>query len=161
MDLAQALRLAPADVPHKWLETDGFILPEGTIGLCTRAGDWDPERSISARFLAPLARTRPCLSLDLGPSPLPVLNPGGCPADMAATAALIAGCAVVVTVDTMIAHLAGSLGKPMILLLKHDPDWRWNPASDRSDWYPGAKVMTQSAPGDWAALIPRIVEALT
>ncbi|MCR5876069.1 tetratricopeptide repeat protein [Phenylobacterium sp. J426] len=47
-------------------------------------------------------------------------------ADMQDTADLVAGLDLVVTVDTSVAHLAASLGKPTwILLPAYGADWRW------------------------------------
>jgi len=40
-------------------------------------------------------------------------------------AAVMANVDLVVTSDTAIAHLAGALGRPVFLALKHVPDWRW------------------------------------
>jgi ADP-heptose:LPS heptosyltransferase len=45
--------------------------------------------------------------------------------DFAETAAVISELDLVITVDTAVAHLAGSLGKPVWLLLTYSPDWRW------------------------------------
>ena len=41
------------------------------------------------------------------------------------TAGLIQALDLIITSDTAIAHLAGSLGKPVWVLLHHAPDWRW------------------------------------
>ena len=160
MELAHALRACPADAPAPYLAAAPAPLPRGTIGLCTAAGDWDAARTMPAALLEPLCHLRPCLSLLPGPSDLPVLNPEGCPFDLAATASLVAGCALVVTVDTMIAHLAGALGVPTWLMLKHDPDWRWSPAARDSDWYPSLRLYHQPAPGDWPALAAAILHDL-
>jgi len=160
MELSEALQLEPDAAEPRWLEPNGFTLPPGTIGLCCRAGDWDAERSVPEALLAPLAAAHPCLSLDIGRSALPVLNPGGCPQDMAATAALLAGCAVVVTVDTMIAHLAGALGKPVLLLLRDAPDWRWVHESGRSPWYPWFSLFPQPSPGAWEPVIAAVLQEL-
>ncbi len=51
------------------------------------------------------------------------------------TAALVAGVDLVITVDTMIAHLAGALGRPTWLLLKAAPDWRWTPGARSTMWH--------------------------
>jgi Glycosyltransferase family 9 (heptosyltransferase) len=69
--------------------------------------------------------------------------------DFADTASLIAALDVVISVDTSVAHLAGAMGKPLMILLSVESDWRW--LTDRSDspWYPGAKLFRQSKWGQW------------
>lgn len=160
MELARALGIAPAEAPPAWLHRPAFHLPPGTIGLCCRTGDWDPERAIPPHLLEPLSHCRTCFSLDLGRSPLAVLNPGGCPDDIEATAALIAGCELVVSADTMVAHLAGALGKPAILLLRDEPDWRWAGGSGRSEWYPDFRLIRQPAPGAWEPAVAQLLQEI-
>jgi hypothetical protein len=160
MELSFALRLAPAACPPPYLASTRAGLPQGTIGLCCMSGDWDAERSIPPEALAPLLAGRECVTLDARPSTLPVRNPQGCPLDMVETAALVAGCALVITVDTMIAHLAGALGRPVWLLLKHEPDWRWSPETGRSEWYPATRLYAQPVPGDWTSVIDAVAKDL-
>lgn len=76
------------------------------------------------------------------------------------TAAIIAGLDLLVTVDTSVAHLAGALGKPLWILLSHNPDWRWLRGRDDSPWYPSARLFRQSAPGDWSPVIERLAGCL-
>ena len=153
MELSFALRVPPSACPPPYLAVAPAALPQGTIGVCCVSGDWDCERSIPPALLAPSLAGRPCITLDARPSILPVRNPEGCPLDMAETAALIAGCALVITVDTMIAHLAGALGRPVWLLLKHEPDWRWAPETGGSEWYPATRLYAQPGRGDWAGVV--------
>ena len=152
-ELPHALRAAPDDEPLPHLSVVPAVLPPGTVGLCYRAGDWDDARSIPPALLEPLCAAAPCCTLVAEPTTLPVLNPQGCPFDIVKTAALVSGVDLVITVDTMIAHLAGTLGKKTWLLLKADPDWRWSP--DRSDtpWYPSMRCFTQPSPGNWPAVL--------
>lgn len=159
MELPLALRAAPSDAPLPPLRVTRAALPTGTLALCWGAGDWDPARSVPEDLFAPLC-TGPALSLMPGPTVLPVLNPQGCPLDITLTARLVAGSALVVTADTMIAHLAGMLGRPVWLLLKHDPDWRWPVPGTRTPWYPTLRVFRQPAPGDWAGVIAEVRQAL-
>lgn len=160
MELDFALRAAPYAARAPYLAATPAALPPGTIGLCAQSGDWDPARSLDPALLAPLCAERPCVSLDLGRSPLPVLNPQGCPADMVETAALVAGAALVVTVDTMIAHLAGALGRPTWLMLRDAPDWRWTPDARRSAWYPSMRLYAQPALGAWQPVVGAILADL-
>ncbi len=73
--------------------------------------------------------------------------------DFAETAALIETLDLVVSVDTAVAHLAGALGKPVVVLLPFGSDWRWGMESSGTPWYGGAVLVRQAAPGDWAGVI--------
>ncbi len=59
---------------------------------------------------------------------------------------------VVVSVDTSLAHLAATMGKPTWILLARNADWRW--LLDRRDnpWYPSATLYRQQQLGDWAGV---------
>ncbi len=75
--------------------------------------------------------------------------------DFQDTAELMAGLDLLVTIDTAGAHLAGALGIPTTLLLPHLADWRWG-LEERTGWYPSVTLLRQSAPDDWASVLPRI-----
>lgn len=155
MELFFALRVAPEQVQSPYLSVAPGPLPNGTIGLCWQAGSWDEQRSVACEQFKIFSEW-PCISLVTATSRLPVLNPEGCPQDMIQTASLVAGASLIVTVDTMVAHLAGALGRPVWLLLKHDPDWRWRMPGAHSPWYPTMRIYRQSIPGDWTAPIAQI-----
>lgn len=159
-ELDFALRIPPTAVPAPYLRARGAVLPAGTVALCYGAGEWDPERSIPPQLLAPLCRLAPCITLMPEPCDLPVLNPQGCPFEMGATAALVAASDLVITVDTMIAHLAGALGKPTWLLLKAEPDWRWSPQERTTPWYDSMRLFVQPSPGDWIDVAAQVARAL-
>jgi len=72
------------------------------------------------------------------------------------TAALMQACDGVVTVDTSVAHLAGALNIPTIVLLKHCPDWRWMTTRTDSPWYPSMRLLRQHKPGDWGSVITQL-----
>lgn len=80
--------------------------------------------------------------------------------DFSQTAALVAQLDLVITVDTAVAHLAGSMGKPVWLLNRSAGCWRWFHGREDSPWYPSMRIFTQQVPGDWAAVIARIGELL-
>lgn len=81
--------------------------------------------------------------------------------DFADTAALVEQLDLVITIDSAVAHLAGSLGKPVWLLLPFAPDWRW--LVDRSDspWYPTMQIFRQKQLGDWDSVIDQVHSALS
>jgi tetratricopeptide (TPR) repeat protein len=81
--------------------------------------------------------------------------------DFAETAAIIAGLDLVITVDTSVAHLAGSMGKPTwILVNAAGTDWRWGREGEDSRWYPSARLFRQRVAGDWAPVFRRLQTAL-
>jgi hypothetical protein len=76
------------------------------------------------------------------------------------TAAAMQCLDLVVSVDTAPAHLAGALGKPVWIALKHVPDWRWMLGRADSPWYPAARLFRQERAGDWGAVFQQMAEAL-
>nr|WP_276534912.1 tetratricopeptide repeat protein [Acetobacter lovaniensis] len=136
------------------------------VGLCWSGNSgyqFDRRRSLAPALLGGLAAVKgvsfqalqPCSRLEDVPLPLSPLPAG----DLLATARIIAGLDVVVSVDTMVVHLAGLLGKPTLLLNRYAGDWRWAAASvfpagagaspcalERSVWYPSVRIVRQPAP---------------
>jgi tetratricopeptide (TPR) repeat protein len=80
--------------------------------------------------------------------------------DFADTAAAISLLDLVITVDTSVAHLAGSLGTPVWILLPVTVDWRWLIDREDSPWYPTARLFRQDSPGDWPSVIARVRQEL-
>jgi hypothetical protein len=129
------------------------------IGLIWSAGAWDARRSVPVAALAPLGQ--------IAGVQLHRLQPHGQQGEMPApfqvsdlTSTTISGAAanirrldLVITVDTMMAHLAGAMGIPVWTLLCTPADWRWTEADSRSTWYPTMRLFRQSEPGDWTPVI--------
>jgi tetratricopeptide (TPR) repeat protein len=80
--------------------------------------------------------------------------------DFADTAAFIANLDLVISVDTAVAHLAAALGKPVWLLDRFYPDWRWLLDRRDSPWYPTMRIYRQPRAGDWAAVRAEVMEDL-
>jgi hypothetical protein len=166
MEIPHALRLPPeAALAPPYLSVTPAPVPKSAIGFCWQAGDWDPERGVPVTLIQRLLQSgavgrRPVFTVQPTPSDLPVLNPDGAPMDMRQTAALIAGLGLVITVDTVFAHMAGALNRPTWLLLKHDADWRWMDGRCDTPWYPAMRLYRQPAPGDWQSVIARVVRDL-
>jgi Tfp pilus assembly protein PilF/ADP-heptose:LPS heptosyltransferase len=81
--------------------------------------------------------------------------------DVAETAGLIEQMDLVITVDTMVAHLAGALAKPVWVLLPSSPDWRWLLDRETSPWYPTARLIRQTGEGEWGDVIRKVKHMLT
>jgi tetratricopeptide (TPR) repeat protein len=141
-----------------------------TVGLCW-AGH--PEGINRAFRFAPLTAFGPLADLDtvrfvslqmgppaaelLGAPPrldIAHLQDDACSA--ADTAALMENLDLIVSVDTMVAHLAGALARPVWLVLPRVADWRWLQNRDDTPLYPTMKLFRQSVSGDWHELITRV-----
>jgi tetratricopeptide (TPR) repeat protein len=85
------------------------------------------------------------------------IDPGG---DMLATARVLAGTDLLITVDTAMAHLAGAMGHPAWVLLPYSADPRW--LRDRSDspWYPSLRLFRQGSRRDWTPVVDAVLRAL-
>jgi Flp pilus assembly protein TadD len=76
------------------------------------------------------------------------------------TAAVMEHLDLVVSCDTAIAHLAGAMGRPVWLALRHAPDWRWLVDREDSPWYPTARLFRQPSPGDWRSVFQDMARAV-
>ncbi len=131
----------------------------------------DTHRSMHLAHFAPLAslphitfhslQKGPTQSqLEFPPTGLRIIDHAAELSDFVDAAALIARLDLVISVDTAVAHLAGSLGKPVWLLLPFVPDWRW--MRDRSDslWYPTMRIFRQPRFRDWSAVVEQVKDSL-
>lgn len=160
MELPHALRLPPEAVPPPPLRVAAAPGLANTTGLCWAGGDWDAARAIPPSLLHPLCRARRVMSLRIGKTDLPVINPDGCEVAIEDTASLIAGLGLVITIDSMVAHLAGTLGRPTWVLLKHDADWRWMAGRSDSPWYPTVRLFRQVRPAAWGPVLAAVLAAV-
>ena len=129
----------------------------------------DHNRSLAPELLAPLAGVDRVAWFRLGREDY---DPAACPngmnlldftdkfIDIAALGGLIANLDLVISVDTLAAHLAGALAKPVWTLLPFAPDWRW--MLDRSDspWHPTMRLFRQPTPGDWTTVMGEVADEL-
>ena len=72
------------------------------------------------------------------------------------TAAIIKYLDLVITTDTSIAHLAGTLGTQTWLLLPKISDWRWLNSKDETIWYDNFRIYRQKKQGDWLEVFTRV-----
>lgn len=95
------------------------------------------------------------------PPDIPILNIGDRLDDLAVTAAVIATCDLVITVDTAVANLAGAMGSPVWVLLHDKYDLRWfGPTPSTSYKYPGATLFRQVPGTGWGPVTAAISAAL-
>ncbi len=126
----------------------------------------DRRRSMAPDRLAPLLELPGLHFFSLqkdGPAALeqfPLTDFMGEMGDFADTAALVANLDLIVSVDTSVVHLAGALGKPVWLLDRFDPCWRWLVGRCDSPWYPGLRLYRQPRPGDWGSVVAEVARDL-
>jgi hypothetical protein len=80
--------------------------------------------------------------------------------DFLDTAALINGLDLVISVDTVVAHLSGALGKPTWLLNRFDTCWRWLLGRADSPWYESLRLFRQGEMGNWASVVEEVKREL-
>jgi hypothetical protein len=172
MEVPYALRTVPKTLPRDVPYVS--VLPScprarcdgrPRVGVVWAAGDWDRRRSLPARLTARLARIPGLhfLSLQRGPARNDLGTTGMEDAstdDAVELARVIKGLDLVISVDTMVAHLAGALGAPVWTLLHADCDWRWMQNRTDSPWYPTMRLFRQPHSGNWAPVVEAVSEEL-
>ncbi|MFL6806572.1 MAG: hypothetical protein ACJ8FM_21550 [Xanthobacteraceae bacterium] len=140
--------------------------PHPRVGIAWQAGDWDGRRSIPTPLIAELvagANVR-FFSLQYGPAAAEITS-SGVPdlgnEDVSTTAANVCELDLVISVDTMMAHLAGALGVRTWTLLHAHHDWRWTMSGSTSVWYPTMQLFRQPPLGDWNSVLTQVRSALT
>lgn len=80
--------------------------------------------------------------------------------DVEDLAEIVRSCDLVITVDTMAAHLAGSEGVPTWLLVPYSCDWRWGIEGETTPWYPSVRIFRQGNDRQWEPVIQKVIEEL-
>ena len=170
MELAHVFRSTtttlPAEIPY--LHVNPAELPaDGNlhVGLVWKCGDWAPERSIPIQLLLPLGQV-PGVTLHIlqrgsglaeRPAGFGVVSGAN---EIFEAAQVIAALDLVISIDSMPAHLAGALGVRTWTLLQAQSDWRWMDDRDDTPWYPTMRLFRQDDGEGWAGLVARVVEKL-
>ncbi|HEX3696700.1 MAG TPA: tetratricopeptide repeat protein [Polyangia bacterium] len=90
-----------------------------------------------------------------------VLNEADLSADaLLELAALVANLDLVVSIDSLPAHLAGARGKPVFTAVPAVPDWRWLTERDDTPWYPTMRLFRQDQSRQWSPVFERIAGAI-
>jgi hypothetical protein len=172
MEVPHALRITPESLgsgPYLPRNAD----PRGSrraapaplaVGLCWIAGDWDASRSVPVECLVPLTQVPGVRLHSLQYPPASTRTLGGLPdlgcRDIGELAGRMASLDLVISVDTMVAHLAGGLGLRAWTLLAYDCDWRWMRGRADTPWYPDMRLYRQRAPGEWGEVPGRVAADL-
>ncbi len=162
----------PPQVPNRRPIAEVLAASEGRtrIGLVWTGNSGharDAERSLPMALLNCLEAVPDVAwhSFQIGQSDEPSLP--GCVSltpllsDFSDTAYALSGMDLVISVDTALAHLAGAMGIPTLLLVTYVPDFRWLLDRDDSPWYPTLRIFRQPSPGDWDSVMNELVRGLT
>ena len=87
---------------------------------------------------------------ELAATGLDVINLAAEINDFADTAAIVAALDLVVSADTSVAHLAGAMGKPVLLMLGEAGGMFWPRTGAQTPWYPSMEIVRQES-GSWIA----------
>lgn len=80
--------------------------------------------------------------------------------DFADCAATMREMDLIITSDTATAHIAGSLGVPVWVMLHWDAFWVYRHHGDTTDWYPSMRLFRQAKPLDWGSAFDAALHAL-
>jgi hypothetical protein len=171
MELPHVFRTTLADIPGSipYLHVEPMPLPwsedRPVIGLVWKSGDWNQARSIPYALLAPFAQLAGVRIVILQPDAIAAgwngefgWHPGEL--DLLEHAQAIRALDLLVTIDSMPAHVAGALGVPVWTLLHTEADWRWMDRRNDSPWYPAMRLFRQRRPGDWSRVIDEVITQL-
>lgn len=62
----------------------------------------------------------------------------------------------VVTTDTAVLHVAGTMDVPTVALLTKGCEWRWNCKDAHTNWYPNITMLKQKTQGDWSPVVSEL-----
>lgn len=171
MELAHVFRITPSTIPKKipYIHTEPMELTgddtKMKIGLMWKVGEWDSTRSIPFSDLSPLFEINNTDIYILQHDPKAAgwqpgygIYPGNF--RLYDFARLIRNLDLVVTVDAMPTHLAGSQGIPVFVLLKKYADWRWMSNRKDSPWYPTVRLFRQKEDGNWSHVVQEAADEI-
>lgn len=74
--------------------------------------------------------------------------------------AALAATDLLISVDTMAAHLSGALGHATWVVVPHSPHWLWGLSGENTPWYRTVRIFRQERGGVWSSAITTTVSAL-
>jgi hypothetical protein len=126
-----------------------------------RGGDWDPQRSVDFGLLSCLLNVDGIAfhSLQYPLEALPPQLTNLAQRSLLATARAMMSLDLVISIDSVSAHLAGAMGIPTWVLLPQHCDWRWvneTGPTATTPWYPSMRLFRQTRQGDWSTVLARV-----
>jgi hypothetical protein len=159
IELRPYLTLPPRRVPSRLARSAAV-----SVGLIWEVGNWDKRRGIPAQLLKRLnGEGIELYSLQRGLAADQAAQIGATDIstpDIVDLGYRMSELDLIVSVDTMVVHLAGALGYEPWVILHADCDWRWPASGAASLWYPRARLFHQRVAGDWAGVIDDVRSAL-
>ncbi|HZS16985.1 MAG TPA: hypothetical protein VFA51_03545 [Candidatus Udaeobacter sp.] len=161
------LATIPAEIPYIDITPRKFSsTPNFRVGLVWCGSDWDPRRSLPVQYFADFDQIRGVALhiLQRGSELLRRPSNFGIDSgndDVYEAARTMAGLDLMITIDSMPAHLAGAMAVPTWVLLHSDCDWRWMLKRTDSPWYPSMRLFRQTTAGDWGPVVARVRHELT
>lgn len=152
-ELARMFGTIPNDVPYLHAEPLPLHRDRLHVGIAwhSEGGGWHRKRDVPFTLVEELAQI-PAVTLHS----LQEEDAG----ELVETARLIRSLDLVITVDSMQAHLAGALGAPVWTLLHSDCDRRWMYDGEDCRWYPTMRLWRQRRAGDWSDVTRRLLHAV-
>jgi Tfp pilus assembly protein PilF len=89
-----------------------------------------------------------------------IIDAAGTDRDFADCAATMREMDLIITSDTATAHIAGSLGIPVWVMLHWDAFWVYRHTGDTTQWYPSMRLFRQNKPQDWTSVFDAAHAAL-
>ena len=157
----------PVSVPYFNVEPAPINKENVRVGIAWRGGPWDRRRDVPFRLITKLTEVPGTTFYALDKYPFRnelyerIRYVIDAESDALATARIIRAMDLVISIDSLPAHLAGALGVPTWVLLPTDPDWRWMESRDDSPWYPTMRLFRQNQAGDWNPVVERVQTELT
>ena len=72
------------------------------------------------------------------------------------TVSILKNINLLITIDSAIAHVAGTLGIKTWLLLFHNPHWVWQLQNNDIIFYKSVEIIQQDKPGDWSNVFKKV-----
>ncbi len=158
----------PSSVPYVNISVGSQRVPSNgkdrglRVGVVWASGAFNPKRCVPLGEFAGLFKVEGAtfFSFQAGAERAGLEGWADCVSDsykegqsVLATAIELQRMDLVITVDTMVAHLAGAMGLRVWTLLPFACDWRWMRGRSDSPWYPAMRLFRQHREEDWSGVL--------